>query len=82
MNALITDKNEVELINIKFQNFKLFSPIFEKMKLYADDEELIKVFNYLFNSIYVLFNSEKNKRNYHMTKFQVFIKFNVIVNIL
>ena len=53
MNALINDKNEVELINIKFQNFKLFSPIFEKMKLYADDEELIKVFNYLFNSIYV-----------------------------
>ena len=64
MNALIDDKNEVELISQKIETFKSFKPIFEKMELYANDEELIKVFNYLFNSIYVLFNSEKNKRNY------------------
>ena len=63
MNALIDDKNEVELISQKIETFKSFKPIFEKMELYANDEELIKVFNYLFNSIYVLFNSEENKRN-------------------
>ena len=66
MNALIDDKNEVELISQKIETFKSFKPIFEKMELYANDEELIKVFNYLFNSIYVLFNSEENKRNYEI----------------
>ena len=62
MNVEVDNENEIELIMEKLMMFKLFKPLFEKMELYANDEELISVFNYLFNSIFVFFNVDKKKR--------------------
>ena len=66
MNVEVDNEKEIKLIKEKFRRFKLFKPLFEKMELYANDEELISVFNYLFNSIYVFFNADKTKRDYSL----------------
>lgn len=69
MNDNIDNENEINLINEKFIILILFQQIFEKMELYADDEELISVFNYLFNSIYVFFDTDEEKRDYDLFKY-------------
>ena len=63
MNQNVTDENEIKLMRKKFQKFKLFKPVFEKFQFFANDEELYKVCNYLFNAINVLFDAQKDKRN-------------------
>ena len=63
MNVKISDEKQIELIQDKFLMFELFKNIFAKFESFKDDNELIKVFNYLFNCIYVYFDVEKSKRN-------------------
>ena len=65
----VEDNDENELIYDKLTKFKLFQPIFEKIELYNNDEELISVFNYLFNSIFVYFDSEEKNRDYELFKY-------------
>ena len=69
MNVEINDEKEIILIKDKFLMFRLFQPIFEKIELYDNDEELISVFNYLFNSIFVYFYSEEKNRDYELFKY-------------
>ena len=66
MNVEVDNEEEIKLIKDKFRRFNLFKPLFEKIDLYENDEELISVFNYLFNSIYVLFNADSKKRDYSL----------------
>jgi hypothetical protein len=68
MNVEFNDENEKKLIRDKCSMFQLFQPIFENIELYDNDEELISVLNYLFNSIYVYFHSEEQNRDYHLFK--------------
>ena len=65
----VEDNDENELIYDKLTKFKLFQPIFEKIELYNNDEELISVFNYLFNSFFVYFDSEEKNRDYELFKY-------------
>ena len=59
-------KKDIELNLDKLMVFKEFRPIFEKIELYDNDDELIKVLNYLFNSIFVYFDSDTKKRDYNL----------------
>lgn len=68
MNEEITEKKEIELLKEKFLTFKLFKQIFDKFNLFKNNNEIFKIFDYLFNSFYVLFDVEKEKRKYDIFK--------------
>ena len=62
MNENIVEEKEIELLKEKFFTFKLFKQIFDKFNLFENNEEIFKVFDYLFNSLYVLFDVVKDKK--------------------
>ena len=68
MNFESNDEKENKLIEDKCAMFLKFKPIFDNFKLYDNDDELISVFNYLFNSIFVYFHSEEEFRDYLLFK--------------
>ena len=64
MKDKIKDDDEITLMKEKIRVFKKFGTFFKKFDKFDNDDELLKVCNYLLISIYILFNAQEKKRDY------------------
>ena len=63
MDKEIIEESTKYLIIDKFLKFQKLNKIFDKINFFTDDEELFKVFNYLFNCLFIYFDTVKSKRD-------------------
>lgn len=64
MKDKIKADEEITLMKEKIRVFKKFGTFFKKFDKFDNDDELLKVCNYLLISIYILFNAQEKKRDY------------------
>ena len=61
MKDKIKADEEITLMKEKIRVFKKFGTFFNKFDKFDNDDELLKVCNYLLISIYILFNAQEKK---------------------
>ena len=63
MDKEIIEESSKKLIIEKFVKFKKLNKIFDKIDFFTDDDELFEVFNYLFNCLFIYFDTNISKRD-------------------